>query len=65
MKNNYTHCLTLRLDHELDDLLTEAAYDYTMSKSSWIRASLRQSLGIAGLRQVSGHGRIANAGRII
>ena len=47
-KRTNTCCMTLRLDQQLDDLVTEAAYDYSTSKSSWIRAAVRQSLGIAG-----------------
>jgi hypothetical protein len=44
MKRKYEHCLTLRLDESLDDLLTEAAYDRRTSKASWIRMAIRQSL---------------------
>lgn len=44
MKRTYTHCLTLRLTREMDELLTEASYDRRLTKSDWIRAAIRQSL---------------------
>lgn len=43
----FTRCQTLRLDQQLDDLLTEAAYDHRTSKSSYVRSALRNCLGIA------------------
>jgi len=43
-KNKYTHCLTLRLESKLDELLTEAAYDRRITKSDWIRGAIRGSL---------------------
>ena len=47
-KRMNTCCLTLRIDQELDELISEIAYDYGVSKSSWIRSAVRQGLGIAG-----------------
>lgn len=44
MDRNSTHCLTLRLDAQLDELVTEAAYDHRASKSDWIRMAIRQRL---------------------
>jgi uncharacterized protein (DUF1778 family) len=44
MNQTYTHALTLRLSTETDELITEAAFDRRMTKSDWIRASIRQSL---------------------
>lgn len=38
------HCLTLRLDPQLDELLTEVAFDQRTSKASWIRMAIRKSL---------------------
>ena len=42
--NLYTHCLTLRLTPDLDELLTEAAFDGRITKSDWIRVAIRQRL---------------------
>lgn len=44
-KNRY-HCLTLRIEPELDELLAEACWEHRTSKATWIRAAIRQSLGI-------------------
>jgi hypothetical protein len=38
------HCLTLRIDPELDELISDASYDHRLSKAAWIRAAIRQSL---------------------
>jgi hypothetical protein len=42
----FTRCQTLRLDQPLDDLLTTAAFEGRMSKASYVRAAIRQSLGV-------------------
>jgi hypothetical protein len=44
MNRKHIHCLTLRLDPQLDDLLTETAFENRTSKSSWIRMAIRQRL---------------------
>jgi hypothetical protein len=44
MNRIYTHCLTLRLTPDLDELLTEAAFDGRITKSDWIRVAIRQRL---------------------
>jgi predicted transcriptional regulator len=46
MKSQNTHCLTLRLDPQLDELLCEAAWERRQSKAAWIRVAIKQSLGI-------------------
>ena len=43
--NKNTHCLTLRIDQRLDDLLVEASYERRISKAAWIRETLRYRLG--------------------
>jgi predicted HicB family RNase H-like nuclease len=47
MKHKPVHCLTLRIDPQLDDLITEASYDSRLSKNAWIRAAIRQTLILA------------------
>jgi hypothetical protein len=42
-KDKYT-CMTLRLEPQLDERLTEAAYDRGLTKSDWIRAAIRWGL---------------------
>jgi Ribbon-helix-helix protein, copG family len=44
MNSIFTHCLTLRLEPKLDELLTEAAFDRRLTKSDWIRIAIRQGL---------------------
>jgi hypothetical protein len=44
MKRNKMHCLTLRIDPQLDDLIADASYDRRTTKAAWIRAAIRQSL---------------------
>ena len=44
MNQTYTHVMTLRLTTEIDELIAEAAYDRRITKSDWIRFSIRQSL---------------------
>jgi predicted HicB family RNase H-like nuclease len=44
MNNNYTHCMTLRLEPRLEEMITEAAYDRRVSKSDWIRDAIRRGL---------------------
>ena len=48
--SKHTHCLTLRLTAEIDDLVTDAAYDRRMTKSDWIRFSIRRALSDHGTR---------------
>ncbi|MCZ2153419.1 MAG: hypothetical protein LC114_05895 [Bryobacterales bacterium] len=38
--------MTLRLDPQLDELLTEASYDRHTTKTDWIRSAIRASLGL-------------------
>jgi hypothetical protein len=38
--NRNTHALTLRIDQQLDDLISDASYDQRVSKSQWIREAL-------------------------
>jgi len=45
-KNNY-HCLTLRIEPQLDEALTEACWEHRMTKAAYCRCALRQSLGLA------------------
>ena len=47
MKSKLTHCLTLRIEPHIDDMITEASYDSRTSKAGWIRAAIRQSLVLA------------------
>ena len=47
MKTKHTHCLTLRLEPQIDELITEASWERHTSKASWIRSAIRQNLGIA------------------
>lgn len=46
MEKTRLHCLTLRIDPQLDEILTETCWDHRTTKAAWIRAALRQSLGI-------------------
>ena len=46
MKKHILHCLTLRIEPELDEVLTEACWDHRTTKAAWIRAAIQQSLGI-------------------
>ena len=48
MNRTYTRCLTLRIEPNVDDLLTEAAYDRRLTKSDWIRAAIRRGLAHSG-----------------
>jgi predicted HicB family RNase H-like nuclease len=43
---NHTQAMTLRLEPELHEYLIEAAYESRTSKSSYIRAAIRQRMGI-------------------
>jgi hypothetical protein len=45
MKRKHTHAMTLRLDPQLDELLTNASYDAHLTKAAWIRCAILQSLG--------------------
>lgn len=40
------HALTLRIEPQLDEMLTETCWDHRTTKAAWIRAAIRQSLGI-------------------
>jgi predicted HicB family RNase H-like nuclease len=44
MNRTYTRCLTLRIEPNIDDALTEAAHDRRITKSDWIRSAIRRSL---------------------
>jgi hypothetical protein len=44
MKRRFSKALTLRLDPQMDELVTEAAYNRRSSKATWIRAAIRHSL---------------------
>jgi predicted transcriptional regulator len=46
MTKTKKQAMTLRLDPDLDDLLTEICWEHRTTKAAWIRAALRQSLGI-------------------
>lgn len=46
MAKTKKHAMTLRLDPQLDQVLTEVCWDRRTTKAAWIRAALRQSLGI-------------------
>jgi predicted HicB family RNase H-like nuclease len=48
MDRKNTCAFTLRITPELDEQITEAAYDRRMSKASWIRMAIRQCLRLAG-----------------
>jgi predicted transcriptional regulator len=50
MNRKYTQSMTLRLEPQIDALLTEAAYDRRTTKAAWIRSAIRQGLGIADIR---------------
>lgn len=44
MKRKKTHCLTLRLDPQVDELICEVSHDDRMTKADWIRSAIHQSL---------------------
>jgi hypothetical protein len=46
MTKTTNHAMTLRIDSQLDDILAEACWEHRMTKAAWIRAAIRQSLGI-------------------
>jgi hypothetical protein len=50
MKTKHTHCLTLRLEPQIDELIAAASWERRTSKASWIRAAIRQRLGMADAR---------------
>ena len=54
MKRTYTHCLTLRIEATVDDLLTEAAFDRRLTKSDWIRSAIRQGLATQRTAKTTG-----------
>ena len=39
-----THCMTLRLPHDLDAEIREVAYDSRTSKAKWIRDAIQKNL---------------------
>ena len=43
-QTKYTHCMTLRLEPQLEAMVTEAAYSHRITKSDWIRAAIRHRL---------------------
>jgi hypothetical protein len=54
MNRTYTRCLTLRIEPNVDDLLTEAAYDRRLTKSDWIRAAIRRGLATRETTKATG-----------
>jgi predicted transcriptional regulator len=60
MNRKSTHCLTLRLDPQLDELVTEAAYDHRASKSDWIRMAIRQRLRLDFAEPQNQHPSVGN-----
>jgi hypothetical protein len=46
MEDARFHCLTLRIEPQLDEILTEACWAHRTTKAAWIRSAIRQSLGI-------------------
>ena len=44
MTKRYDHCLSLRLDQQLDERLTDASYAAHLTKADWIRLAIHQSL---------------------
>jgi hypothetical protein len=46
MKKEANHCLTLRIEPQLDEVLTDACWTTRTTKAAWIRSALRRSLGI-------------------
>jgi len=46
-KPKYTECMTLRLEPHIHDLVIEAAYNRRSTIATWIRSSIRRSLGVA------------------
>ena len=51
MKRKQTHAMTLRLDPQLDELLTNASYDAHVTKAAWTRRAILQSLGTKWLNR--------------
>ena len=43
---NFSRCQTLRLNPELDDLLTEHAYNRSITKAAYIRSALIRQIKI-------------------
>jgi len=60
MDRTNTHCLTLRIEPELDELVTEAAFDDRTSKASWIRMAIRQRLRLDSVNPVDHHHQAPN-----
>ena len=54
MKRTYTHCLTLRIEPNIDELLAEAAFDRRITKSDWIRSAIRQGLATQRTAKTTG-----------
>jgi hypothetical protein len=46
MHRTIYHCLTLRVEPELDEALIEACWTHRTTKAAWIRAAIRKSLGL-------------------
>jgi hypothetical protein len=55
-KNKYT-CMTLRLEPQLDQRLTEAAYDRRLTKTDWLRAAIRWGLATQRTPERNGGGK--------
>lgn len=45
-KPTHTHAMTIRIEEDVNDALTEQCWASRVSKAAWIRAAIRQSLGI-------------------
>lgn len=56
MKPKHIHCLTLRIQPQLDEALTEACWDHRTTKATWIRAAIRRSLGLETTSAEKRHG---------
>jgi predicted HicB family RNase H-like nuclease len=52
--NKYPHCMTLRIEPKVEELLTAAAFDRRVTKSDWIRSAIRQSLRDQSTRKTTG-----------
>jgi len=55
--NNYTHCMTLRLEPRIEEMITEAAYARRITKSDWIRDAIRRGLASQQATERSGGGK--------
>jgi hypothetical protein len=46
MTDTKKHAMTLRIEPQLDDILTEACWAHKTTKAAWIRTAITRSLGI-------------------